>query len=95
MVTVTIYEARTGLPLASFVPARTRDFWGVCWERDSYTLWVQSADTGIFAYGYENGTWTRNDALKRPDYIISRWDDEYRQHPETWNTIYRNDELPE
>ena len=89
MVTVTICETMTGKELTSFTPARTFDFWGVCWEKDSYNLWTQSADTGTVGYKYHDGSWTRSDTLKRPVYIISRWDSEYRDHPELWESIYR------
>ena len=89
MVTVTICETMTGKELTSFTPARTFDFWGVCWEKDSYNLWTQSADTGTVGYKYHDGSWTRSNTLKRPVYIISRWDSEYRDHPELWESIYR------
>ncbi|MBQ4434937.1 MAG: hypothetical protein II879_02485 [Clostridia bacterium] len=92
MVTVKICETGTDEQKCCFIAGRTFDFWGICWEKDSYNLWTQSADTGLIGYEYHNGNWECSDELRCPDYIISRWNSEYRNHPERWNSIYRAQE---
>ena len=52
---------------------RRLDFWGICWENDSYGLWVQSADVGLIRYKYENGIWTKDQNAIKPPEIISKW----------------------
>ncbi len=76
MIEVTVYETDTGREVYSFRPARSVDFWGICWERDSYNIWTQSADIGIYCYEFENEVWTVNADALRPSYIVSRWDEE-------------------
>ncbi len=49
-VLVTIYDTATDHAVDSFMPARARDFWGICWDRNSYNIWTQSADVGIYCY---------------------------------------------
>ncbi len=88
MIVVTVYNAETNAPAAEFRPARSMDFWGICWERDSYNIWAQSGDIGDYCWEYRDGTWERNVSLSRPDYIISRYDGRYRDHPELWDEIY-------
>ena len=71
---VKIYSANNTL-IYSFQPARANDFWGICWEKDSYNIWVQSGDVGVICYSYDNKEWTVNTSAVRPAYIISRYDD--------------------
>ena len=74
-VIVEIRDNETGEIVGSFSPARAWDFWGICWERDNYNIWVQSGDTGCHCYRYEDGVWERDwFDTERPDYIISRYD---------------------
>ena len=88
-IVVTVYETASDTPVFSFRPGRASDHWGICWERDSYDIWVQSADTGTCCWEYLDGEWKRNDGRVCPEYIVSRWDSTYRDHPETWTSIYR------
>ncbi len=88
MIIVTVYLTETGKEVAQFSPARSMDFWGICWERDSYNIWIQSSDIGICCYEYRDGAWERNGSLKEPDYIISRYDEAYRNNPALWGTFY-------
>lgn len=60
--------------VGSFVPARATDFWGVCWENNTYNLWVQSGDIGTQCYKYEDGLWEIDPLAVRPDYIQSKYD---------------------
>lgn len=74
MVKVTICLADTDEVIAAFEPARARDFWGICWEEDTYNIWAQSADIGILCYAYHNGAWTLDEGAERPSYMISKYD---------------------
>ena len=71
---VCIYETETDTLISYFYPARARDFWGICWETDTYNIWMQSADVGIYCYKYEDMQWERDDSVIRPEYIISKYD---------------------
>lgn len=71
---VCIYEAETDTQVFSFYPARAMDFWGICWENDTYNIWTQSADIGIYCYKYEDMQWKRDESAIRPEYIISKYD---------------------
>ena len=73
MVLVEIYD-RYNHRIFTFKPCRASDFWGICWEYDSYNLWVQSADIGTICYSCNGEEWERNDKAVRPGYIIGRWD---------------------
>ena len=72
-VKVSIYDADHSF-VYSFQPARAADFWGICWEKDTYNIWVQSADIGVHCYSYVNGEWMVNYSAIRPDYIRSKYD---------------------
>lgn len=71
---VSIYETGTDALISSFYPARSFDFWGICWENDTYNIWIQSGDIGVYCYKCENTQWEINYSAKRPDYIISKYD---------------------
>ena len=71
---VCIYETDTDTLISYFYPARARDFWGICWENDTYNIWTQSADVGIYCYKYEDMQWERDESAIRPEYIISKYD---------------------
>ncbi len=87
-IVVTVYDAETHEAAGSFSPGRARDFWGVCWEKETLNLWAQSADVGVQCFSYQNGQWARNDQATMPDYIVSKYDKAYRDHPELWDDIY-------
>lgn len=88
-IVVTVYETASDAPVFSFTPGRESDHWGICWERDSYDIWVQSGDTGTSCWEYLGGEWKRGNGRACPEYIVSRWDSAYRDHPETWPLMYR------
>lgn len=73
MIEITIYSSEDN-EVFSFEPCRKSDFWGICWENDSYNLWIQSGDIGIICYGMADEVWSINDDAIRPDYIISKYD---------------------
>ena len=74
MIVVNIYSADDS-EVFTFEPCRKSDFWGICWENDSYNLWVQSGDIGIICYNESNEEWSIDDSAVRPDYIISKYDE--------------------
>lgn len=74
---VCIYETDSDTLIYYFYPARAQDFWGICWENDTYNIWTQSADVGIYCYKYEempDREWKRDESAIRPGYIISKYD---------------------
>lgn len=71
-VKVTIFNAKTNQEVYSFIPARAMDFWGICWEKDSYNIWTQSSDIGIYCYQFKGGKWLLNEDAKMPSYIQSK-----------------------
>lgn len=73
-INVEIYTSEDVL-VDSFQPARARDFWGICWEKDTYNIWIQSGDIGILCYSCDNEEWSRNNTAIRPEYIVSKYDD--------------------
>ena len=74
----------------SFLPARAEDFWGICWEKDSYNIWTQSADLGISCFEFQNGEWIENENLSTPDYIISKYNKEYANDAELQKKMYKS-----
>lgn len=69
MVRLDITDEESGELLYSFSPVRRWDFWGICFETDSYNLWVKSGDVGILCYEYDGETWQYNPDAVMPDYI--------------------------
>lgn len=59
---------------ATFSPCRKSDFQGICWEKDTYNLWVQSADIGTVCYSFRDGEWVEDPGAVRPEYIVSKYD---------------------
>ena len=74
MAVVSIRE--NGEDVYSFMPARMFDFWGVCWEKDTYTIWIQSGDVGVKSWFYADGTWHYDDVSLHPKYIHTKWENE-------------------
>lgn len=73
MIVVNIYS-EDDTEVFTFEPCRKSDFWGICWENDSYNLWVQSGDIGIICYTMSDEVWSLDDSAVRPDYIISKYE---------------------
>ena len=72
-ITLQIYN-KDDIRIAVIYPCREFNFRGICWEKDSYNLWVQSGDLGILCYTMSDEVWSIDDSAVRPDYIISKWD---------------------
>ena len=73
-VTVTVFSSENDEAVYSFTPARASDFWGICWETDTYNIWIQSGDIGVICYAYTDGKWEINPTAIRPDSIVSKYD---------------------
>ena len=71
---ISIHISENGTDIFSFDPVRKMDFGGICWERDTYNLWIQSGDVGVICYQYEEGVWRFNSDAVRPEYIESKYD---------------------
>ncbi len=70
---VSVYSSDDEL-VSSFAPARASDFYGICWEEESYNIWIQSGDIGVLCYAYGNGEWNPDYLAVRPEYIVSKYD---------------------
>lgn len=74
-VRVTVYYADDDTSAGVFDTERASDFWGICWEKDTYNIWIRSADVGVSCYSFNDGKWTEDPSAQRPEYIISKYDD--------------------
>ena len=59
MIKVSVFLVSSGELIDAFTPARSMDFWGICWERDTYNIWTQSADIGSYCYACRDGKWEK------------------------------------
>lgn len=75
-VRIDITDVESNQEVFSFYAERARDFHGICWESDSYNIWIQSGDVGVVGYLFEGETWTRdvNGLMVRPADIVSKYD---------------------
>lgn len=73
-IVVDVYKAENDEKIYSFSPARASDFWGICWEEETYNIWIQSADIGVLCYEYQDYRWVLNENAVRPKGIISKYD---------------------
>lgn len=73
-IVVSVYDTETDELVGEFRPARAWDFWGICWESDSYNIWTQSSDIGTYCYVYRDGRWVRDEKAVRPEDIVTRYD---------------------
>lgn len=71
MIVVNIYSDDDS-KVFSFEPCRKKNFQGICWENNSYNLWVQSGNTGVVCYTMSNEVWSIDNSAVRPDYIKSK-----------------------
>lgn len=71
---VSVFDSETEECIFSFWPARAWDFWGICWESDTYNIWIQSSDIGTYCYKYMNDRWEIDLSAERPPDILSRYD---------------------
>ena len=72
-VMIMIYD-KDHYAVSSFTPCRKSDFWGICWEKDNYNIWIQSGDIGVVCYSKKGDKWVLNSDAVRPDYIVSKYD---------------------
>ena len=74
MVYVYIRDVQSEETVDVFRAGRMLDFWGICWDRDSHDIWLQSGDVGIFAMCCSDGKWVEDNAVQRPGWLVSRWE---------------------
>ena len=95
MIVVTVYSS-DDIEVFSFEPCRRMDYWGICWENNSYNIWVQSGDLGVLCYRMSDEVWTLDYDAVRPDYIISRYDswllEDGNGHPTSLETNTTNND---
>lgn len=48
------------------------DYYGVCWEKDSYNLWIQNKSGDTLCYSMVDEKWSLNESAVKPEYIICR-----------------------
>ena len=51
------------------------EFRGVCWDKDSYDLWLQYQDGVLVCYSMTDEEWKQDNEAEKPDYIV------YNIHP--------------
>lgn len=73
-IAVNIYTTRNDEFVFSFTPARSMDFWGICWENNTYNIWIQSSDIGTLCYKYVEDEWIIDNEAIKPDYIKTKYD---------------------
>ena len=61
--------------IASFETV-TKYFYGICWENDSYRLWVQTDTSRFICYSMKESRWDWQieEGARKPDYIKGRYD---------------------
>ena len=73
MVSITIMS---GSDEVFVIPAgKESEFRGVCWDKNSYDLWLQYKDGDLICYHMADETWEVDTGAEKPDYII------YNIHP--------------
>ena len=60
------------VPQSCFDDFNKGAFWGVCWENDSYNLWVQTKNGDTMCFSKIGDEWILNEDAVRPDYIICK-----------------------
>ena len=61
--------SETGDSIYSFTSGNVDNFFGVCWEKDTYNIWTLSLDKGMTCHEYDNEEWTLNESAALPDYM--------------------------
>ena len=67
-----ILDAETGEAAARVKTGHTPELCGICWDRENYDIYVQSADVSVLRF--EGGEWREEAAARVPDYILTRRD---------------------
>lgn len=61
-----------------FSAGKESEFRGICWDKNSYDLWLQYQDGDLICYHMTDETWKAANGAEKPDYIV------YNIHP-SWN----------
>ena len=87
---VTIYRTDTDRQIAVFMPTFADAFWGMCWEKDSYNLWIQSSFTEYPIWQYPNWLLQGEKPKEGDDWVLSNPEQQkpaytcYRYMNDTW-----------
>lgn len=73
MIEIQIFSAGGDI-VSEFQPCRSSDYWGICWEKDSHNIWVQSGDVGYVCYTQEGKEWVKAEGAVKPDYIHGKYE---------------------
>ena len=73
---VTISLREDGSTVYEFEPCGRETSHGICWEDDSYNIWVQCDEYGTVCYTMNDCVWEMDEDAVRPDDIISIYDEE-------------------
>ena len=76
MVTVQIIDNETDSIVSSFKPCGKGEFYGICWENDRYSLWVQTDTSYMICYSMKESRydWQIEEHARKPEYIKGRYD---------------------
>lgn len=58
-----------------FSAGNESEFRGICWDKNSYDLWLQYQDGGLICYKMADETWEAANGAEKPEYIV------YNIHP--------------
>lgn len=61
---INIFSAE-GSSVYSFDTVSVDCFLGICWEKDTYNIWVLTSDNGPMCYTHENGEWALDETQTR------------------------------
>lgn len=69
---VDIFDASDDIIKHSIILDTSSEYWGFCWEEDSYNIWVQTAEDGVTCYKKDTFDWVIDENAEKPDYIIEK-----------------------
>ncbi len=68
---VDICSAENGAIKYSIITDTSSEFWGFCWEKDSYNIWIQTSK-GLLCYKKAEFEWVLDETAQKPEYIIEK-----------------------
>ena len=71
VVVVDIFSAADDVIKESIIIDTSSEFWGFCWEEDSYNIWIQTSE-GLFCYKKGVFEWVLDETAQKPDYIVEK-----------------------
>ena len=73
-VSIEILEAETGIIAARVKTGHSPELFGICWDREGYDVYVQSADADVGVLRFKDGAWREETAAWVPDCILTSRD---------------------